>query len=97
MKLTYDGKRYDTRRCKVIAEQDLHSCSNNYAGTTHLVVASDGQLILWTNSNRQDCHIDDAIEALSVEGAQGWLAETNAKMSEEQEALAVQHGLIEIV
>jgi hypothetical protein len=95
MKVTNGGKRYDTEKARVIAERDLYSHSNNYAGTVRLGVASDGAYLLWTSSNGQDCHITDDIAVVSLSDAQVWLE--SAVMDEDQEALAAKLGLIEIV
>jgi hypothetical protein len=95
MKVTHRGKRYDTERTRVIAERDLYSYSNNYAGTVHLGIASDGAFVKWCISNGQDYHITNDIEVISLSDAQEWLE--GATMDEEQEALAVEVGLIEIV
>ena len=97
MKITHNGKRYDSDKCTKIASRDLHSYSNNYAGSTELMVASDGAFLLVTDSNGQDCHITDEIQVLTLDEAQAWLQDTNAIMDTDEEALAVQHGLIEIV
>lgn len=97
MKITYQGKRYDTEKCKRIASKTLYSYSNNCAGETTLRVASDGTFILETDSNGQDCHISDDISVLLKDEAQAWLQETNADMDEDEEKIAIECGLIEIV
>lgn len=95
MKITYNGKRYDTTKCRQVASRDLHSYSNNYAGSTTLYVASDGAFILETDSNGQDCHITDDISVVGLEEAREWME--GARMDEAEEAIAVEVGLIEIV
>jgi len=95
MKITNAGKRYDTDKTRVIAERDLYSHSNNYAGTKYLGVASDGAFLLWIYSIGQDCHITDDIEVVTLPEAQEWLE--CAEMNDDQEALAVSLGLIVIV
>ena len=97
MKITHNGKRYDSDKCTRIAYKDLYSYSNNYAGTMGLMVASDGTFILHTDSNGQDCYIRDDISVLSKDEAVLWLEEHSADMDEEEEELCVKHGLIEIV
>ena len=97
MKITYECKRYDSDKCEKIAEYDFHNYSNNYAETTSLLVASDGTFIRKTKSNGQDCHITNNITVVSKSEAQEWLQDTNANIDEDQEALAIKHGLIEII
>ena len=63
MKTTIDGKRYDSDKCRILAEYDHYSHSNNYSGTTHLVEASDGTLLLWRDTNGQDCWITDDLSS----------------------------------
>jgi len=97
MKITSNGKRYDTEKCRKIASQDLHSYSNNYAGCVKLLIASDGTFILETDSNGQDCHIQDDVSVLGKDEAVAWLEESNADMDDDEEKLAIEVGLIEIV
>ena len=63
MKATINGTRYDTGDCRELASFDHHSYSGNYAGTTYLLEAGDGELLVWTNSNGQDCHICDNLQS----------------------------------
>ena len=97
MKITHEGKRYNSEKCRDIANIDLYSYSNNYAGTITLMIASDGIFILHTYSNGQDCHIDDDIYVLSKDDAQTWLQDTNVSMDEDEEKIAVECGLIEVI
>ena len=94
-KFNHNGKRYDTEKCKVIGEFDLFSHSNNYAGTRHLLVASDGQFIIHQTANGQDCYITSFDSVVS----RGEAIETlnNIQLDDEQTKLAVECGLIEVV
>ena len=97
MKITHEGKRYNSEKCRDIANIDLYSYSNNYAGETTLMIASDGIFILHTYSNGQDCHIDDDICVLSLDEARAWLQENNADMDDDEEKIAIECGLIEVI
>lgn len=92
MKLTYGGKRYNTDTAEVIASYDHHN-NGNYSGTTYLLRAADGEYLLWTDSNGQDCFLRDSLcvcdnPTQEIEGME---------MDEEQEKRAVELGLIKIV
>lgn len=94
MKITHNGKRYDTDNCETIAERDHHN-NGNYAGTTRLEVAKDGTMILHTSANGQDLHL--STRAWVVDKAEAREAIEWMEMDEDQEARAVELGLIEIV
>ena len=60
MKIIHDGKRYDSDKCEILAKRHHRTVhSNNYSGTTYIVRASDGQLLIHTDSNGQDCWLQD--------------------------------------
>ena len=82
MKLIYNGKRYDTTRCVDLASSRHYSPSNNYSGTTTLIRASDGQLILYTWANGQDCWLSDSVEIVSRDEARDWMERTNASIED---------------
>lgn len=93
MKTTYNGKRYNSDNCETLAECDYYTVnSNNYSGTTYIVRASDGQLLIHTDSNGQDCWTRDEFFALDCP-----VDFAGYKMSETQEARCAELGLIEIV
>ena len=92
MKATINGKRYDSEKCEMLAECDHYSHSNNYSGTTHIMRASDGTLLLYTNSNGQDCWLNDAFYA--PEEPINW---EGYDMDDEQEKRCAELGLIVIV
>ena len=93
MKTTINGKRYNTEKCVILATHDHHSYSNNYAGTTSLLRASDGAFLTHTSANGQDCHVQNSFGA--CDDATGFL--DNAEMDNEQEERCVELGLIVIV
>lgn len=62
MKITINRKRYDTEKCKIIAHKNHYNYSNNYSGTSYVGVASDGQWLIWCDSNGQDCYISDYVD-----------------------------------
>ena len=89
MKTIHNGKRYNSDKCEILAKCTHRSHSNTYSGTTYIVRASDGQILLQTDSNGQDCYLQDAFyvpdEAISFEGY---------AMTDEQAARCVTLGLI---
>jgi len=62
MKKTINGKRYDTDKCHTLASRDHHN-NGNYSGTTRLIEASDGTLLVHTDGNGQDCWLRDCLFA----------------------------------
>ena len=57
-----NGKRYDTDKADTIAERDHYNHSNNYSGTTRIMVTQKGNLFSWTDSNGQDLYLQDSID-----------------------------------
>jgi hypothetical protein len=57
MKATIGGIRYDTDYCLKLASFDHYNNCNTYSGTTYLLEAGNGELLVWTESNGQDCHL----------------------------------------
>lgn len=55
MKTINNGKHYNSDKCERLAERN-HYNNGNYAGTTYIVRASDGQLLILCDSNGQDCY-----------------------------------------
>jgi len=93
MKTTIDNKRYDTKKCETLGEIDHYSHSNNYSGTTYLLRASDGKLIVFCDTNGQDCFMSDYITTFAT-------SEYNIDdftINEEQEKRCAELGLIEII
>jgi len=93
MKVTKDGKRYDSDKMETIAERSLYSHSNNYAGSRCLKRASDGTYWSVTESNGQDCHITDDI--YPIENPVAFIE--YLAMDDDQETRAVELGLITII
>lgn len=94
MKATIDGKRYDSDKCEVLGSHDHHNYSNNYSGTTYLVRASDGTLLLWTRTNGQDCHLCDDLRLF--DGDENWSID-DFYLNDKQEARCTELGLIKVV
>jgi hypothetical protein len=89
MKTIHNGKRYNSDKCEILAERDHYSHSNNYSGTTRIVRASDGTLLIHTTSNGQDCWTQDAFYAPDVAiNFEGY------RMDDEQAARCAELGLI---
>lgn len=93
MRATINGKRYNTARCETLGERDHYNWSNTYSGTTYLLRASDGELLVWTDANGQDLYCWDELGLF--EGS-NWSIDDFA-MNEDQEARCVELGLIEEV
>ena len=92
MKTIHNGKRYDSAKCETLAERTHYNHSNNYSGTTYIVRASDGQLLIHTDSNGQDCWLQDAFYVPEEE-----IDFSGYKMTDEQADRCVELGLIEDV
>lgn len=97
MKMNKNGKRYDTDNCRDIATLNHRNYNNNYSGTTHLGVASDGQLLKWRITNGQDLYLREYAETITQEDAIEDLNGDNWDMNAQQETLAVQLGLIKLI
>jgi hypothetical protein len=63
MKATINGIRYDTDKCKKLASYDHRNYANNYSGSTFLLEASNGKLLVYTDSNGQDCHLESFLRS----------------------------------
>lgn len=94
MKATINGKRYNTDKCEVLGEHDHYNHSNNYSGTTRLLRAADGELLVWTDANGQDLYLSDALYAFP--GDSDWTI-NDFDMDDEQEERCAELGLITIV
>ncbi len=94
MKLTHNGKRYDSTKCVAMGDR-IHYHNGNYAGKTTLMHARDGQYLIQQDSNGQDCYYGNGIWAVTELEARTWM--DGAEQSEQQEKDAVAAGLIEIV
>ena len=94
MKETINGKRYDTSKCEVLGEHDHYNYSNTYSGTTFLLRASDGEILVWTDANGQDCHLQDDLRLFSDD--ENWSID-DFDMDEDQEKRCAELGLIEVV
>lgn len=97
MKATIDGKRYDTEKCEMLGEYD-HNNNGNYSGTTHLLRAQNGQLLVWTNTNGQDGYLRDELRAWCDVPAYPYDDTIDSYgLSEEQEARCAELGLLKII
>ena len=93
MKMTINGKRYNSDTCEILAEFDHYSYSNNYSGTSSLLLARDGTYLICRETNGQDCYLYDNMYVCGdpVDWLQG-IALTDA-----QESRLVELGLIELI
>lgn len=98
MKQTINGKRYNTETCEVLAERDHYNHSNNYSGTTRLILARNGQLLLWTDANGQDLYLRDRLRTWeAAQENEEWTIDDLTPTSDEAETKMVELGLIEVV
>lgn len=93
MKATINGKRYDTAKCEKLGERDHYNWSNTYSGTTYLLRASDGELLVWTNANGQDLYISNNLELYEDSD---WSID-DFEMDDDQEERCAELGLVELV
>lgn len=61
MKATINGTRYDTNDCLKLASFD-HYSNNLDTGSTNLLEAGDGNILVWTDSNGQDGYLLNRLE-----------------------------------
>lgn len=94
MKVNYLGKRYDTEKLKIIAEQDVRNYSNNCVGGEFIGVASDGTLIQFSTSNGDDVFRSEGAEVMSAAEVRHLLSGTDWEVNEE---VAANAGILEIV
>lgn len=94
MKKTINGKRYDTSKCEVLGEVD-HRNNGNYAGSTRLLRASDGLLLLWCDSNGQDLYLNDYLCAFGGEHCNYTI--DDFEMDDDQAARCEDLGLLKSV
>jgi len=94
MKINFENKRYDSEKCKSLAHTE-HFNNGNYSGTTYLMVASDGEFLFYRETNGQDLHLDDIFYRVNINDMERLL--NNMDMSEDEEKLAVELNLIELV
>lgn len=93
---TINGKRYDSSKCESLASRDHRTVgTNNYSGETRLLLASDGALLLHTDSNGQDCWLTDSLSLVNRREAQDWLE--GIDLTDDQEAILEKMGMIEII
>lgn len=93
MKATLNGKRYDTSRCEKLGKKDHYNHSNTYSGTSHLLRADDGELLVWTEANGQDLYLHDD---LCLFQESDWSID-DFELDDEQEKRCEELGLIKVV
>ena len=92
MKTTENGKRYDSDKCETLAEREHSDGNNNYSGTSYIVRASDGQLLIHIKSNGQDGYLRNALYVPSE-----LIDFDRYDMDDDQEARCAELGLITII
>lgn len=100
MKVTKNGKRYDSAKMETLAENTAYNHSNNISGGQFLMRASDGTYWLLQTSNGQDCFRDSYLEYIGAapEDATAAIEEYNLdEISEENEKRLVQLKIVTVV
>jgi len=98
MKVTIDGKRYNTEHCEILGEYSHYSSNGNYSGTTSLLRAGNGVLLVWLNTNGQDGYLRDDLRAWETEPNYPYDDNIDSySLTPEQEIRCAELGLIEIV
>jgi len=93
MKATLNGKRYDTDKYEVIAEKEVYTSSNNYAGSNKLLRASNGTLLIHESSNGQDLYRRNRVMLYSDTD----YTIDDFNLDDAQEARCAELGLIDII
>lgn len=63
MRVIYNNKLYDSKLCEKLAELD-HYNNGNYAGTSYIVRANDGQILILNEANGQDLYFSNSFYAV---------------------------------
>ena len=92
MRITINGKRYNSERCETLAKYHYYN-NGNYSGTNYLLLAKDGTFLTMIKSNGQDLYMEDSM--LECEDPVGWLE--GVDLTEEEEKRLVELNLITIV
>ena len=98
MKTTINGKRYNSEKCETLAKLDHYSYgSNNYSGSSALMRAPDGTLLIQTDGNGQDCWTIDNFRHISDLYNSPSEFISLCDLDDDEEARLVELGLIEII
>jgi len=92
MKATINGKRYDTAKCEELGSYDTYN-NGNYSGTVTLLRASNGQLLVWADTNGQDCFRHDYLVAWDSSD----IRIDSFDLTPEQTKRCAELGLIEVI
>ena len=92
MKVTINGKRYDSEKCEIIAEKE-HFNNGNFSGLTNLLLASNGEFLIETTSNGQDWNRRDGLYIWEDD----MFPIDMFDLTDKQEQRCVELGLIEMV
>lgn len=91
MKVTIDGKRYDTSKCEVLGEIK----HGDNLGITRLIRASDGKLLCWSDLNSKGW--ETFPRSYVSEWSRCLYKIDDFTLTDEQEARCASLGLIKIV
>jgi len=92
MKATINGVRYDSSKCELLGDYDHHN-NGNYAGTTSLLRAANGILLIHTDSNGQNCYLNNCLREFDKQYDD---TIDSFDLNDEQESRLVELGLIKL-
>ncbi len=72
MQKIINGKLYNTDTAKTLVSTSCYS-NGNYAGSDTLMAAPGGKLMVYCDSNGQDCYRQDTLQAITKDQALDWL------------------------
>jgi len=78
----------------VLGERKQYDSRNNYCGARKLLRASNAQLLVYNDSNGQDCYYRSDIKLFA---SNNYLNIEDFDLSDEQEERCAELGLIELV
>ena len=97
MKKTINGVRYDTAKCEVLCSYTRHNNSSNLPSAyISLLLAADGNYLLWTDSTGQDGYVSDGLEIVNPRDVDecGQMLIDRFDPSEEEEKRLIELGLL---
>jgi hypothetical protein len=96
MKTTVNGKKYDSEKCEVLGEID-HYNKGLYSGTKYLLRASDGMLLVHSNTNGNDLFFTNDFSEFERYTFGGYDLLNDFEMTDEQEELAIKYGIVKAI
>lgn len=97
MKKTINGVRYDTTKCEELCSYTRYSNSSNLPSAyVHLLLAADGNYLLWTDSTGQDGYVVDGLEIVNPRNVDecGMMLIDSFDPSDEEEKRLIELGIL---